>query len=351
MIGLWFEIAIFPGFAFIILLALLSEQINSRLNSRFSTGIVKSPMFIPIIENFKLYLKGEKESIKRNSILQSIALILMIALPLSASLLLPINLWRTFDSQYLPSWFGVYGGYGGTNQGIKAVIAFEGDLFLLFALILFFGLLTFLVQYLNKQHFAKNSLTKTFTFMIFDIPLLLILVSAILAKRSLSLTMLAEDIRRIINFNLTFGLVLLLPIAISVSLFCLAMKFDQPYYNRIITSEIIRSNAPTPKNWKLSIWNLSMRLMEVVIAGLIVTVFLGGSYLPIPIYGDFQVLANTTNFIFKCLVILMITTIIRALRPRMRMNQTVNFALRVLTPLSFLSILLTGGYIGLVGLN
>ncbi|MBK5113209.1 MAG: NADH-quinone oxidoreductase subunit H [Candidatus Heimdallarchaeota archaeon] len=346
MLSTWFEITIFPGFIFIIILALLSEQINSRLNSRFFISIEKTPMFIPMIENFKLYLKGEKESTSKKTILQSIILVLMVALPLFASLLLPINLWGT-----LPSWAGVYGGYPGTNKGVVGVISFEGDLLFLFAIILFFGFLTFLAQYLNKQHFAKESLTKTFTFMIFDIPLLFVLVSAIIAKRSLSLTLLAEDIRRIVNFNLAFGLVFLLPIAISVSLFCLAMKFDQPYFDRINTTGIIRSNAPTPKNWKLNLWNLSMRLMEVVIAGLIVTVFLGGSYLPIPIHGDFQILVNTANFILKCLVVLMITTIIRALRPRMRINQTFNFALKVLTPLSFLSILLTGGYIGLVGLN
>ena len=184
-----------------------------------------------------------------------------------------------------------------------------------------------------------------------DIPFLFILIGPVITKRSLSLTMLAEDIRRIVSSNLTFGFVLLLPIAIVVSLLYLSMKFDQPYFDRINSKSFIRSEAPTPKNWKLNMWNLSMRLMEVVIAGLIVTVFLGGAYLPIPIYGDFQILANTMNFVFKCLVVLMITTIIRALRPRMKMNQTFNFAMKILTPLGFLSILLTGGYIGLVGLN
>ncbi len=346
MINPWFEITIFPGFLFIILLALLSEQINSRLNSRFYFKTEKSSMFIPIIEGFKFSFKGEKEKITGKSIIQSITLGLMIAITLFCSLLLPINIWDT-----LPNWIGVYGGYSGTNQGIVSVISFEGDILLLYGLILAFGFLTFLVQYLNKQHFAKESLSKTITFMIFDIPLLFILIGPILAKKSLSLTILAEDIRRIVGANLIFGFVILLPIAIVVSLFCLAMKFDQPYFDRIYSSNIIRSYAPTPMNCKLSLWNFSMRLMEVVIAGLIVTVFLGGAYLPIPIYGDFQILANTLNFVFKCLVILMITTIIRALRPRMKTNQSLNFSLRILTPLSFLSILLVGGYIGLAGIN
>jgi len=346
MISPWFEITIFPGFLFILILALLSEQINSRLNSRFYFKAEKTPMFIPIFENFKLYFKGEREKITGKSIFQSIILVLMIAIPMFGSLFLPINIWDT-----LPSWIGVYGEYAGTNQGIVGAISFEGDILLLFGLILIFGFLVFLVQYLNKQHFAKESLSKTFIFMIFDVPLLFILIGPIIAKRSLSLTILAEDIRRIVGANLTFGFVVLLPITIVVSLFCLAMKFDQPYFDRINNDSSIRSYTPTPKNWKLSTWNLSMRLMEVVIAGLIVTVFLGGAYLPIPIYRDFQILANTLNFIFKCLVVLMITTIIRALRPRMKINQSFNFALRVLTPLSFLSLLLVGGYIGLAGLN
>ena len=351
MLGPWFDIVIFPGFVFIVILAITSEQINSRLNSRFYFRTEKMPMFIPIVENFKFYLKGEQESISRNSILQGIILVLMVALPLFSSLLLPINLWSSFENLQIPNWIGVYGEYSGTGEGIVGVITFEGDLLLLFGIILLFGFLTFLTQYLNKQHFAKDSLTKTFKFMIFDIPLLFVLIGPIIAKRSLSLTILAEDIRRIVNSNLTFGLVFLLPIAVVVSLFCLALKFDQPYFDRITTDSIIRNNAPTPKNWKLTFWNLSMRLMEVVIAGLIVSVFLGGPNLPIPIHGNYQILATTANFIFKCLVVLMITTIIRALRPRMKANQAFNFALKILTPLSFLSILLTGGYIGLVGIN
>ncbi|NHJ31482.1 MAG: NADH-quinone oxidoreductase subunit H [Asgard group archaeon] len=346
MLNPLFEIIIFPGFLFMIILALLSEQINNKLNSRFYIRTEKASMFIPFIENFKLYLKGEQEKVSRKSILQGILLVLMVALPLFSSLFLPINLWGI-----LPNRAGLYGGYNGTNNGITGVITFEGDLLVIFATILTFGFLTFLIQYLNKQHFAKESLTKTFTFMIFDIPLLLALISPIITKKSLSITMLAEDIRRIVNYNLAFGLVLLLPIAIVVSIFCLALKFDQPYFDRINTNEIIRTNAPTPSNWKLNIWNISMRLMEVVMAGLIVSVFLGGSYLPLPIYRNYQVLANTANFVFKCIVVLMIITIIRALRPRMKINQTFNFALKILTPLSFLSILLTGGYIGLVGIN
>ncbi len=351
MLGPWFEIVIFPGFVFIVILAIISEQINSRLNSRFYFRTEKRPMFIPIVENFKFYIKGEQESISKNSILQGIILVLMVALPLFSSLLLPINLWSSFENLQIPNWIGVYGEYSGTGEGIVGVITFEGDVLFLFGIMLLFGFLTFLVQYLNKQHFAKDSLTKTFKFMIFDIPLLFVLIGPIIARRSLSLTILAEDIRRIVNANLTFGIVFLLPIAIAVSLFCLALKFDQPYFDQITTDSIIRSNAPTPKNWKLNFWNLSMRLMEVVIAGLIVSVFLGGSNLPLPIHGNNQILATTTNFIFKCLVVLMITTIIRALRPRMKANQTFNFALKILTPLSFLSILLTGGYIGLVGIN
>ncbi|GAG92113.1 unnamed protein product, partial [marine sediment metagenome] len=147
-----------------------------RLNARFYFRAEKTPMFIPIIENFKLYIKGEQESTSKNSILQGIILVLMVALPLFGSLLLPINLWRSFENLQIPNWIGVYGGYAGTNKGIVGVITFEGDLLFLFAIILFFGFLTFLAQYLNKEHFTEESLTRTFSFVIFDIPSLFMAV-------------------------------------------------------------------------------------------------------------------------------------------------------------------------------
>ena len=96
-----------------------------------------------------------------------------------------------------------------------------------------------------------------------------------------------------------------------------------------------------------------MRIMELLIAGLIVSICLGGSNLPIPRVESesLTLLAYTMNFIFKVVLVLVISAIIRSMRPRMRIDQTANFTFKVLIPIGLTSILLIGCYLGVFGLN
>ncbi len=342
----WFELLIFPGFVFVIILTLLSEQINSRLYNRLSYNTDTSPIFIPIVEHFKLVFKGEKEKVSLRSIVQIIMLILMVALPLLGSLVLPINLYET-----LPSIAGRYGDFKGTETGIVGVLTFEGDILLLLGLIALFGVLTFLVQYLERNNTTQDSVKSVAKFMLLDIPIIAALAGPILTKKSLCLALIAEDIRRIVQFNLVFGFVLLLPLATSISIFSFSLKFNQPYFDKVKSQKDPILNPPTKMNGKYQLWNLSMRLMEFLIGGIIVSICLGGAYLPIPFMSEYHLLSTTGNFIFKTILVLMLGTIIRAAIPRLKTNQTFNISIKVLTSLGLFSVLLIGGYIGLVGIN
>ncbi|NHJ39507.1 MAG: NADH-quinone oxidoreductase subunit H [Asgard group archaeon] len=339
----WFDILLFPGFTFIIILTLFHEQITSRITNRFYFGDLKSPMFIPLVEQFKLITKGEKEKVNFKSIIQVIILFLMIALPLFGTLVLPISNYGELPGP-------VYGGILPKFTGVIGIINFDGDILFLLGIIFTFNIFIFLVQILGNNS-IRDSLTSTLKFLLLDIPIFVALASPILARGSLSLGILAEDIRWIVKNNLVFGILLLLPIATFIAIFALALKFDQAYFDRLNPDAEIGTKPPVSKNWKLVLWNLAIRLMEFLLIGLIATIFLGGPHLPIPTFENNYFIGYSLNFIFKCFIIIVLISIIRAIRPRLRLNQTVNYSLKFLTPVGLGSLLIIGIYIGTLGLN
>ena len=340
----WFEILLFPGFTFIFILTLFQELIGSRLTNRFYFGDIKSPMFIPIVEQFKLVTKGEKEKITFRGVIRGLILVVMIVLPLFGALILPISNYGELPGP-------VFGGILPKYTGVVGIISFDGDILLLFGIILIFNVLVFLVQILRKNKSIKESLSSTLRFLILDIPIFIALCSPVLARGSLSLGILVEDIRWIVNNNLAFGLLLLLPISTFTAIFALALKFDQPYFDRLNPDIEIGTEPPVNKNWELVLWNLAIRLMEFLIIGLIVSIFLGGPHIPIPTLENNYFIGYSLNFIFKCFLIVIITTIIKTIRPRLRLNQSVNYSLKILTPIGLGSLLVIGIFIGIQGLN
>ncbi|MHA1185757.1 MAG: NADH-quinone oxidoreductase subunit H [Candidatus Heimdallarchaeota archaeon] len=344
----WFEIFVFPGFIFIIVLTLVFEQASSRLYSRFDFADKKPPMFIPLQTYYLLSFKGQPDKIAPKSILQTLALIIMFFIALFSSLLLPINIYTDFQEI-----IGKFGGYPGITTGISGIISFEGDLILFISLLILFGVSVFFVQFFNEEKSSSSSIKSTLQFIIFDISLLLALAGPAIARKTLSLSYLAEDIRRIVLYNKLFGFVFLLPLGIFAAITSLSFKFDQAYFDRINSAEQIGIKPPLTNNWKRGIFNLAMRIMEVVIAGVIVAVFLGGAYLPLPITGSssLNILIYTLNFSFKTGLLLLVSAVVKVILPRLKFAQANNLTWKILTPISLCSVLLISGYTGFFGLH
>lgn len=342
----WIEIFIFPGFLFVLGLTLLFEHISYRLYSRFDYKNKKSPLFVPIIDHFKITFSNEKDKINPRTCLQTSIIILMASLSLIGALIIPISLFDT-----LPNTANNYKGGGGSSEGIVGIISFEGDILLLLTILTLFGIMIFFVYYLGNKHTNYESLKKAITFMIFDIPLIFSLAGPIIAEKSLSLSMLVEDIKIINYLNRNFGIFILIPLGLIISITALAFKFDLKYIDRFDTSGYPTDILPFARNWKYVIWNLSMRCMEFVITAIIVSVFLGGPYGPIPTLENFELLAHLLNFIFKCSVIVLVTSLIKILLPRLKTTQATNLSLKVLSPISLVSIILISGYIVIFGLQ
>ncbi|NHJ46205.1 MAG: NADH-quinone oxidoreductase subunit H [Asgard group archaeon] len=341
---LFFQILVFPGFAFVLILTFLLEQIASNVSNKFYSGEIRAPMFIPIVEQLKLITKGEREKFSFKTILQGFILLLMIVLPLFAFLMFPISLYGELPSTIIVK--GVP-----KDEGVIGRISFEGDILLLFAIIILFNVLVFLVQILEENKSVKDAISVTVKFMLFDIPLFIALGSPILVEKSLSLGIIAEDIRWVVSDNLAFGLLLLIPLSSFVAIFALILKFDQPYFDRRNPEDIVSIQSPVRKNWKLALWNLSVSLMEFLVIGLIVMICLGGSHVPIPTSENNSFIGYSLNFIFKCVIVIIITSIVKAIRPRLKLTQAINYSFKFLTPIGLGSLLIVGILLGVQVLN
>ncbi len=342
----WVEIFIFPGFLFILGLTIIFEQIVSRSYSRFSFKPKDSPMFIPIVEHFKLCFKGEKEQLNIRSAIQGILLLFFLTLSLTSALLLPICVVGDFSSIV-----GSFGNNPGKTSGIVGIISFEGDLLLLLTISMLIGVLIFFILWVGEKHSTYEALKMALTFILFDIPLFLAFIGPSLVRRSMSISILAEDIRLIAYENKIYGIFLLIPWGALISLFALSFKFDQPYFDRLDSTPDLSIRLPTTINWKLHVWNLSLRIFEVALAGVIVSVFLGGAYLPIPILAGYELLAHMLNFLFKLSLVMLSITIIKAIVPRLKSNQAINANFKFLVPGALITLIVVGGVAAVKGIS
>ena len=94
-----------------------------------------------------------------------------------------------------------------------------------------------------------------------------------------------------------------------------------------------------------------MRIFELVLAGVIISVFLGGSYLPIPILDGYALLGHLLNFLFKLSLVMLVTTIIKTIIPRLKTNQAINVGFKILAPCALLTVLVVGSVAALLGIS
>ena len=342
----WVEILVFPGFLFILGIVLVIEHINSGLQSLFLFKEKNSPMFIPIKEHFLLCFKGEKELFNTKTILQGIIVVIMLAISLFSSLLLPISIFGD-----LPGRVGFYGNNPTAYSGTVGVISFEGDLLLFLILLVLFGLGVFLIYWIDGKLSNAESLQIALSFMLFDIPIFIAFAGPAFVKKTLNIGIIAEDVKNIVQYNVGYSIFILIPIGLIVSTLALTAKFDRPFFSGLDNTTLDKNEKPLPDNWKRHILDISMRIMEFVIAGMIVSVFLGGSYFPIPAYSSWGDFGQAINFTLKTILVLLICTIVKALVPSLKSNQALNLSLKILTPIGIIALLLNVIYISTTNLN
>jgi NADH-quinone oxidoreductase subunit H len=116
---------------------------------------------------------------------------------------------------------------------------------------------------------------------------------------------------------------------IAVQAKCERTPFDIPHAE----TEIVGGTFTEYSGKKLALFRLTFDIELVVASGLLAAVFLGGF--------PGGALIGFVHFVVKTLFVIFLLSLIRALTSRIRIDQVISFAWKILTPLAVLQLLAT----------
>jgi NADH-quinone oxidoreductase subunit H len=313
------ELIIFPGFIFIILLALIYEWLDrkfyAKLQNRYGplhTG--PKGFYQPFADFIKLLAKEDIVPGAADRPLFVIAPILLLVLPLTAIFCIPII-------------------------GPNAYSSFQGDLiFVIFALTMI-AIVKFLGAWGSTNRFSTvGGVRLALQLFGYEIPLALVLIAPVIAAReagalSISQTSMWIAAHPWVPFALIPG--------IAIALICFLAEIEKiPFDIPEAEQEIVAGWLTEYSGKKLGLIRLATDVELVLAGALISALFLGGPNGPVPnIIGVDQAL-HTIYFLIKTTVVVLILSNLRTLFARLRIDQMVRIAWKYLVPIAILQLLL-----------
>lgn len=304
------QMLVFPGAAFLILLAFLFEWIDrkvvARIQSRYGplyTG--PSGLFQPLADFIKLLSKEDIIPDSADRPLFTLTPIIYFSLALTTLFLIPMI-------------------------SATAIVRFEGDLiFLLFILTLII-LTVFLAGYGSASSFSVIGGVRSALQMIgYEIPLALSIVSPALAAGTLSIS-------GVVQWQSLRGLwtIFLQPIGFLVLVICLLAELEFiPFDIPEAETEIVAGWRTEFSGRKLALFKLGRDLELLLASALIASLYLGGAQ-------TVGIIPPIVIFLIKVVLTLILLSICRALFARFRIDQMVSGMWKYLIPLATLQIIL-----------
>jgi len=311
-----FQLFIFPGFLFFILLSFLFEWMDRKLYAGMQRRI--GPLYTgplgllqPIADFIKLMKKEDltpKYSDKK--IFNSVPL-LMCALMLTVMLILPV-------------------------AGESGVVSFTGDVIFAIAAMTLFCILIFLAGFSSMSPYPLLGAERAVLLLLgFEIPLMLSIAGCCIASGSI-------EISAIVSWQASHGWNILGPQLLGFAIFLVAIQAELeriPFDIPDAEQEIVAGWMTEYSGRKLALIRMARNLELVFMSALAATLYLGGPLGLPPQWAEG--IAFPVYFLLKTVAILLILTIIRGIFARVRIDQMVAFAWRYLIPLSFLQVALT----------
>ena len=212
-------------------------------------------------------------------------------------------------------------------------VSFSGDLIFVMALVSVANFLLFLSGWSSTNPYSSIGAARVLTqFLGYDIPLLMLAIAPAFLAGSLTISTIVSS--------------QLLPYAVlapwAFVLFVITMQaelekdtFDVPHAE----SEVVGGHETEYSGGKLAFLKLARDVQIVFGAALITVLFLGGANGPV--FFGLPAFWGTLWFVFKVLMIILISEYITVLFARLRIDQVVRANWRILLPLSLLSLILT----------
>ncbi|MEM0084559.1 MAG: complex I subunit 1 family protein [Candidatus Methanomethylicia archaeon] len=301
------RILIFPGILFLLFLAFIFEWVDRKAYARFQNRI--GPLYAgpsgilqPLADFIKLMAKEDITPKYVDSIFFNNIPILAVVIPLFASLYIPLD-------------------------GSPILIPFEGDIVLLLTLMTIYTIFVFIAGWASTNRFSIVGATRAILqFLAYEIPMFISAASVVMYVGSTSVT--------IISQNQLIPLALLQPIGFIVFITALQAELERiPFDIPEAESEIVAGWLTEYCGPKLAFLRLAEDLKLVFGSALATALFLGG--------GSGPILPPIVWFILKMLFIVLLSSYIRSLFARLRIDQMVSGCWRILIPLSILQFVLS----------
>lgn len=302
---------VYPGLLFLFVYSTFCEwfdrKVYARLQNRMGpTHTGRFGLLQPIADFVKLLAKEDVVPAAADKGLFAALPVFGLAVVSTAGLLLPV--WN-FDLA-APGW-----------------TSFPGDIVVLLYLLSLPTMVLFLAGWSSTNLFSTIGGSRVLTMLFgYEVPLFLAVLGPAVLAGSWRLAEIAAfyQARPLLLLVNALGFVVAL-IAVQAKLE--RTPFDIPHAE----TEIVGGTFTEYSGKKLALFRLTFDIELVVASGLLAAVFLGGF--------PGGAVVGFVHFVVKTLVIIFLLSLIRALTSRIRVDQVVSFAWKVLAPLAVLQLL------------
>ncbi len=301
---------VYPGLLFLFAYSTFAEWFDRKLYARLQnrmgpTHTGRFGLLQPIADFVKLMAKEDVVPAAADRRMFILLPIFALAVVSTAGLLLPV--WN-FD------------------LAVPGPTSFSGDLVVLLYLLSLPTILCFLAGWSSTNLFSQIGGTRVLTMLFgYEVPLFLAVLSPAILAGSWRLAEIAAFYQQ--------RPLLILPnlLGFAVALVAVQAKLERtPFDIPHAETEIVGGTFTEYSGKKLALFRLMADIELVVSAGLLAAVFLGGF--------PGGALLGFVSFAIKTLFVIALLSLIRAATSRIRVDQVVSFAWRVLAPLAVLQV-------------
>jgi NADH-quinone oxidoreductase subunit H len=310
-----FRVLIFPGFTFILLLTMLCDWVERKMEARMQNRIgptYAGPAGIlqPFADFVKLLTKEDIVPSNTKSLVFKFAPILSFSTFVFAFFFLPVD-----GANVIPN------------------SSFEGDLIFVLALVSVANFFLFLSGWSSTNPYSAIGATRVLTqFLGYDIPLFIFAVTSAFLASDLNISTIAA--------SQPVPFALLIPWAFVLFIVTLQAELEKdPFDVPHAETEIVAGYETEYSGRRLAFLKLAKDVQVVLGAVIVVELFLSGPYGPV--IRGLPAFWYTLWFIFKVLFVIMITEYLTCVFARLRIDQVLVINWRMLIPLSILSLVAT----------
>jgi NADH-quinone oxidoreductase subunit H len=309
-----FRVLVFPGFAFVLLLTLICDWVERKIEARMQNRI--GPAYTGpagVLQPFADFLKLlTKEDV----------------VPIDTKLFFRITPILSFSSFVFAFVFLPIDG-----ASIILNSHFEGDLIFVLTLITIANFFLFLSGWSSTNPYSAIGAARVLTqFLGYDIPLFMLALAPAFLANDLSISGIAS--------SQPVPFALLIPWAFTLFIFALQAELEKdPFDVPHAETEIVGGYETEYTGGRLAFLKLAKDVQIILGAAIVVELFLGGPYGPV--FFGLSAFWYTFWFTLKLLMVIVITEYLTCIFARLRIDQVLVANWKALLPMSILSLVAT----------